>query len=894
MNKFHSNLTLVFLFFNHITFAQNWKTFLDSADYYQKNGLYKKMFSVVQKSYFSYPDTQKSDTNLYQLYKWVYIREAEIGNIKRALHYAKKLADLSNQIYGKESKEYLSDVVKVANLSIQETGTSDSLSLLLLEKCSKEPFKNTSLHAKAVKIRAKYHLETTNYPEAERLYLESINLFHKLRDTTEYLFTKRNLAYFYRIIGSYDKAEQLIFENLSAYKPPYSSEYYTNLRELATISEKRKQYSRAESLLKVIIQYAEENIGSESSFYSSSINNLGLIYDKTGKYKDAETCYRKTLSIMEKNGSQQTKNYATTLNNLAITTKNQKKYKDAEVLYLQVLELRKKILGINHPDYNNILNNIAIFYQTTKQYHKADSFYVEMIQKVINTLLNNFKNLNEKEKQDYLKDHAIYIDNFTKHCFLRSGVKNDSLLNPKFFEYGYNHQLNTKGILINNMQKLKNHIEKSKNPSVKVMFQEWNTLRNQIASYHKMTVEQQREKNINIPEMEKKADSLEKELSYQSPDFYELIKNQEITWKNVQKKLKKNEAAIEIVRIPVKDSVHYLAYIVTSKCVYPHAVYIPDGIQLEKNYLLNYRRSIKNKIKDTMSYVWYWKPIHTYLKTNKVKKVHLSCDGVYHQINVNTIYINSNTPVIDEIEVFYVTNTRDLAVRKEMKSSKNAVLIGNPDFKANLPDSLLDRGTTISALPGTNIEIQGIKTIMDKKKWKSDVYTQSEANESKLKNLPRCAVLHIATHGFFDNNTKHNSMLNSGLLLSGAEKTMNSQNFSNESDDGIFTAYEAMNIELDNTELVILSACETGLGNSYHSATGIYGLQRAFKVAGTKYLIMSLWKVSDNTTQLLMKTFYHYWINEKLSIHDAFSKAQREIKKKYPDPYYWGAFILLG
>jgi CHAT domain-containing protein/Flp pilus assembly protein TadD len=878
-----------------VSFAQTWNTYLDSATYYEKNREYKNLLSVIDKIYISCPDTQKKDSITYQLFVWKYKQQSYLGYNKTKAYYAYKLADFSKNIYGETHSKHLSDKIQTASFLIHETARLDSLSDQLLNICKKEFYSKTFVYPNAVLLRANYYERITNYAEAERLYLQAMQLYKEQKDTSGYYAAKSKLAYFYKIIGSYEKAEKLLKENIAGYKKPYPLPFYEDIENLAGVYQKMKKYNRAESLFKSVILFYERAFGKSSIYYGAGINNLGLVYDLTGRYEQAEKCFRESLPVIEKNSGKDTRNYATTLNNLAICLKNQKKYKEAEPLYLEVLAIRKRILGRNHPDYNNILNNIAVFYELTKQYKKADSFYVEMIQRVVKTLLSNFKNLNEKEKKDYLYDHAVYLNNFMAHCFKRSGSvkKFDSLFNPIFLEYAYNHQLTTKGILINNMQKLKKHIENN-NTNIQSTFKEWNTLRNQIANYHKLNTEQQKEKNINIDLLEKQADSLEKELSYQSPDFYELVQKQEITWKNVQKKLKKNEASIELVRIPIRDSLYYLAYIVTAQCTQPKAISVPDAFKLEKEYLNNYRRSIKSKVMDTLSYQHYWKPIHEYLKTNKVKKVYLSCDGVYHQVNINTLYISPKTPVIDEMDIFYMTNTRDLATEKKIKLSKELVLLGNPDFKLNTPDSIRNRGEVIAALPGTQEEILNITKIAEKKSWKTFVYMQEKANETALKKVQTPRILHIATHGFFHDNPQQNSMLNSGLLFSGAENTLYNQKYTNESDeDGILTAYEAMNLELDGTELVVLSACETGLGATYHTTSGIYGLQRAFKVAGAKHLIMSLWKVSDSATQLLMKTFYYYWLDKKIPVHEAFSKAQKKLKETYPEPYFWGSFILM-
>ena len=134
------------------------------------------------------------------------------------------------------------------------------------------------------------------------------------------------------------------------------------------------------------------------------------------------------------------------------------------------------------------------------------------------------------------------------------------------------------------------------------------------------------------------------------------------------------------------------------------------------------------------------------------------------------------------------------------------------------------------------------------------------------------------------------AMLNSGLLLAGVSNYFRSNKGSN-IDDGILTAYEATTLNLDDTDLVVLSACETGLGR-IEAGEGVYGLQRAFKIAGAKTILMSLWKVSDEVTQLLMTTFYEHWLTSG-DKREAFVKAQKKIKSLHPAPYYWGAFIMV-
>ena len=129
-------------------------------------------------------------------------------------------------------------------------------------------------------------------------------------------------------------------------------------------------------------------------------------------------------------------------------------------------------------------------------------------------------------------------------------------------------------------------------------------------------------------------------------------------------------------------------------------------------------------------------------------------------------------------------------------------------------------------------------------------------------------------------------MIRSGLVLSDIIVP------SNMKEDGVLTAYEVTSLNLDSTYLVVLSACETGLGE-IKNGEGVYGLQRGFNVAGARYLLMSLWKVDDFATSMLMGQFYNNWLKTG-NIHQAFTDAQQFVRADYPHPYYWGSFILLG
>ena len=206
------------------------------------------------------------------------------------------------------------------------------------------------------------------------------------------------------------------------------------------------------------------------------------------------------------------------------------------------------------------------------------------------------------------------------------------------------------------------------------------------------------------------------------------------------------------------------------------------------------------------------------------------------------------------------------------------------------------KGRDIPLLPGTKKEVESIREMLDETNLKAYPYLGPESTESTVKSWRNPKIVHIATHGYFlkdkdlaqnreqINGVEKEALMDNPLLRSGLLFTNAKQAFE-EGGDGILTAYEARDLHLDETELVVLSACETGLGE-VRNGEGVYGLQRS--------VIMSLWTVDDQATQELMTEFYRSWLIEGNKKREAFRNAKMAIKAKYEKPFYWSAFVMIG
>ena len=218
-----------------------------------------------------------------------------------------------------------------------------------------------------------------------------------------------------------------------------------------------------------------------------------------------------------------------------------------------------------------------------------------------------------------------------------------------------------------------------------------------------------------------------------------------------------------------------------------------------------------------------------------------------------------------------------------------------------------------TSLPWTAVEVNTTNIILSESGFKSRVYEEHQASEEVVRQIGEHGdsplILHVATHGFFfsdqekyRDNTQQTAavfkyaqspMMRSGLVLAGANYAWQyGRSVQPEKEDGILTAYEISQINLRNTELVVLSACETGLGDIVGNE-GVYGLQRAVKTAGARYLIISLWQVPDFQTQEFMTTFYSNWLEQKMEIPEAFQNAQNTIRARYKEPFFWAGFVLM-
>ncbi|MCK6617379.1 MAG: tetratricopeptide repeat protein, partial [Cyclobacteriaceae bacterium] len=878
-----------------------------------------------------HPDYATSCNNLAYLY-------AEQGRYNEAEPLFKEAKEIRSRVLGKEHPDYANSCNNLAALYESQGRYSEAEQLYeeAKEIYTRVSGKEHPDYATSCNNLAFLYAEQGRYSEAEQLYKEAKEIYTRVsgKEHPVYATSCNNLAALYKSQGRYSEAETLYKEAKEIRAKVLGKEhpdYATACNNLAVLYKSQGRYSEAEHLYKESQEIVTKVLGKEHPNYASLCNNLADLYKYQGRYSEAETLYKEAKEIRAKVLGKEHPDYATSCNNLAALYQSQGLYSRAEQLLKEAKEIWAKVLGNEHPTFASVCNNLATMYEYQGRYTEAEPLYKEASHTLINNIQRNFAGLSEKEREQYL---STFKDNFESYYSFSLKAQK-----PELNTWLLENNLITKGLLFFSTNQLRRTLEKSTDKTLKEKYTQWLATRRELSQAYEMGEQKRSEKNINLQEIEKRANEQEKQL-------YALLAKAGIkaeltpqlhTWKEIQQKLKPHEALVEMTRIEYynkewTDSVLYIALIVKKNSTYPEIVVLPEGNSMEKRYIKYYRNAIQFQNTDEQSYQFFFAPISQALG-QEVQKVYFSSDGVYHQINLATLYNpKSQKYLSEEMNIQLISTTRDYLrlSEKELKEfNKNyrIALFGYPDFagknigkafngeeraiadvtlvqKIGRNQRFLESSGSVSYLPGTKKEIETIQSLAKSSGVNPEVYLSEKAREENLKSVQSPDVLHIATHGFFieskeidrnlstENKRFDNPLQRAGLLLANAELALHEKEVPGK-DNGILTAQEAMELDLDDTELVVLSACETGLGE-VRNGEGVFGLQRALQQAGAKSIVMSLWKVDDAATQEMMSLFYENLLMKKQDKRTAFHKAQQAMKAKFKSPYYWGAFVMVG
>ncbi len=745
----------------------------------------------------------------------------------------------------------------------------------------------------------------------------------------DYISAFSDLASLYESLGRYDEAEAMfnqLLEKQATLRGKKTYYYVNALEQLAGLYRRWHKPGRTIEVAEEAISYLDSIDDVSSYSYLTFYNLMGLSYAYQNNIAQADIYLTMALEGATKRGGKESGDYFVYTNNLAFVKLLKGEYELAEKMYTEAAKRFDYYETVRDLDRVNHENNLAELYLSWGKLDKAGKYFDSVTGLLLNRITNEFHYMSEKQKADFWNAYRGDFENYNTYA-LAASKDNEAVVGQM-----YNNQIQTKSLLLSTSTRERRRILNSGDSTIIAKYFDYVSLKEQLVKYYGYSRELLAQERINLDSLESRATAYESELSLDVKGLAEETRNAKVKWEDIQRLLTPTEAAVEIVRFRYfdklrTDSVIYAALILTSETQKsPTLVVLPNGNELEGRYYKSYRASIQFQQADAYSYAQYWAPIDAILRGKKT--VYFSPDGIYNQLNVSAFRRMDGSYVLDDYSVTSLTSTRDMLALRGNSAKKDrrtvASLFGFPSYSLSHRDIetyteqrgagsafAIERDVDLtrfgfSELKGTKQETEAISALLTKNSWEAQLFLGREALEEELKSVQSPRVLHIATHGFFLDDvdegndlqlgietaqSKKNPLLRSGLLLAGAEETVKG-NYYNQTENGIFTAYEAMNLQLNGTELVVLSACETGRGE-LRSGEGVYGLQRSFQIAGAEALIMSLWKVNDDATQMLMTQFYQNWLQGK-SKKEAFTNAQLRVRETYDHPYYWGAFVMVG
>jgi CHAT domain-containing protein/Flp pilus assembly protein TadD len=794
------------------------------------------------------------------------------------------------------------------------------------------------------------------YGEAESLIEQSLSIFREqLGDNHPDVATSLNsLAGLYRDQGRFREATSLLQESLTIYREQLGNRHplvATSLNNLALLYKDQGRYGEAELLYQESLDIRREQLGDRHPNVATSLNNLASLYNDQGRYGEAELLYQESLDIRREQLGERHPDIAQSLNNLASLYQAQGRYGEAEPLFQASLSIFREQLGDNHPDVAASLNNLAWLYWAQGDMDTALVWSQEGLAIEETNLSLNLAIGSDDRKRAY-----IVTISRTTHSVPSLHLQS-AITNPAAARLALTTVLRRKGRVLDAVTDTQQILRQNLSPDLAPLLDEFTAVQTQLAAqlYAGLGDQEPEVYRDRIDNLRQEANRLENELSRRSAEFR--VETEPVEIEAVQALIPADAALVELVRYrpfnPVGSgtwgSPRYAAYILHNSGD-PKWVDLGDAAAIDTaaraflaatrtpNNLPQARTTARALDELVMA------PIRPLL--DEATHLLLSPDSQLNLVPFAALLDEQDRYLVETYTLTHLTTGRDLLrLQNPAPSQQPPVIFANPNYDTADPSGtqLIAASTSphpgsrslrlrsgsgrrsadiadlrFDPLPGTQQEVDAIAPLLPDN---AIILTGANATENALKQVQAPSILHIATHGFFledvefvpppgatrgdidivtsldhrppapttDRPTSNeNPLLRSGLAFAG----FNSRDSAGE--DGVLTALEATGLNLRGTRLVVLSACETGVGQ-VANGEGVYGLRRAFVMAGAESQLMSLWKVDDFGTAELMQRYY-----QRLQDGEGRSEALRQVQLEfleapaYQHPYYWASFLFSG
>ncbi len=732
-----------------------------------------------------------------------------------------------------------------------------------------------------------------------------------------------NLGLLYKTMGDLPKAEQLYSRSLAIKEKqwgPVHTDVATSLNNLGLLFLAEKKYDEAEASLLRAARIREKLLGPEHIDLATTLANIGTVYEKKGELDKAEVFFLRAKAIYEKQLPPDHPFIANCFGRLGGLAISRQRYAEAEPLLLRALVSRKAVLGPSHPDYGEALFGLSRLARLTGDITRAVSYAEQGNAAIEQDFLRNLVGGSEQQKVLYLKRSETHTDMVISLNL--EAAPND----PAATGAALTAVLQRKGRALDMMSRNIDSLRERSTPEDRALLDSLSAAQTKLAnlSLRVPGPKDLQKYHDQMDALEKEVSELQERISARSGELKSRI--QPVTLDAVRRAIPEDAALVEFsaylpfdARTNSNRSPRYAAFVLTrdggpksidlGEMTVIHAAIEkfrkgftlsdaeagrdarPAGRELDRLIMEPVRRLLGERV-----------------------NLLLSPDGVLNLVPFAALVDERNRYLVERFRMTYLSSGRDLLRFHTRSDSKSTPFVfADPDFgkdpRENLPGFLA--GVPIVRLPETAAEADSIKRIFPDSK----VLRGAAATETAIKATRHPRFLHIATHGFFlpdvgdeakaPGGTRsithgpeadeltwlsvNNPLVQSGLILAGVNRQKADQK-----DDGIFTALEAAGLDLFGTELVVLSACDSGVGE-IRAGDGVYGLRRALVLAGSESQLMSLWPVSDRGTKELMTDYYR-----RLKAGEGRATALRGVQlamlrnPRRVHPYFWASFIQSG
>ncbi len=867
-------------------------------------------------------------------------RLSHAGRLKEAITWGQHAVAITKRLYGTHHIEHAQALSDLAGYYSHAGYYSEALrigqeAMQLREELSG---KESLEYSQSLNNVARYLSYLGNYIEAVSMGRKAMELRGKLlgEESLEYAQSVSNLAGYYSRIGDYEEAIRLGEKALQIREKVLgkeSAEYAQSLNNLAKYHYFTNDYAEAIQLEGQALALRERLLGKHHPDYATALSNMADYYFKTGNYakamEDGSEAMQIRLEVLGKDHPE----YAESVSNMASYHYAMGNYSQAVDYGREAVVLRRRLLGKQHLSYSHSLCKLAVYFSANEQLDSASIYAYEATDIYSQSILNTFADLTSRERELFWMRVKPWFSNTLPQLV----AQNPS---PQMVSSAYNATLLSKGILLNSELEMANLLTESGDTLL-------------LDHYHHLQADQAlltlqnalpiSKRTINTDSLQRAITKQERHLVKRSKIYGNYTKPLRVEWQRILQQLGPQDMAVEFLCYRSRaGEEEYAAFVISRK--QPRPVFVPlmNGRQLS---------SVKSKDIYTTGKIssLVWQPLEPYL--SQAKNIYFSPAGELYNIGIESLphWDDHQTLMMDRWDFFRVSSTREIALARERKrkSFKSVTIYGGVSYDSDQASEKkvapAQKKKGAKYLPGTRKEAEEIDHMVNENAIPSIVHLGTEASEKSFKQQSSHAssVIHIATHGFYwtDSEVREGgmdeklqflsmygnlddadkAMTRSGLLLAGANQALSGLSNLRKGDDGILTAKEISMLDLRGVDLLVLSACQTGLGKI--TGDGVFGLQRGFKKAGANAILMTLWKVDDKATRILMTHFYQY-LMEGIGKHEALRRAKSDlrnmdvevdsrnnsrhaisshakrarknkIKKLYADPYYWAAFILL-